>query len=415
MKNKLIENIFSMVSLRGLEYILSFILVPYLLRVLGPENFGAIAFMQGIIAYINIVIDYGFNLTAPRAIVMSSKENLSGVFSAYFWGKLFLWLGVSLVAVFVFVILQSVFEINFNLSLFIVVYFSVIGNVLFPIWFFQGIQEMRYITILNLMGRLLSIVCIFLFVHEAGDYILAAFFQSIVTVIAGLGSLYMIYTRFPGVLKHPNKNNIIFVYKEGWRIFVSMLAVNLYTTSNLVILGLFTNNTIVGYYSGADKLINCIRRGIDAINTAVYPYITNLMQYDMRKSLSFLYKQIKIYAICGICCGVILLFGAPWIIHQLLGMQYSETIVLFQIMSFIPLAVSISNILGGEILLPLKKEKAYSNILCFGAAFNLSIIIPLTYLYGAQGTAITYLCTESLITLSMGFIVYKKNYLRMRR
>ena len=67
-KNILVENIFSMVTLRGLEYLLSFLLVPYLLRVLGPTNFGAVAFMQGVVVYFNLFIDYGFNLTAPRAL-----------------------------------------------------------------------------------------------------------------------------------------------------------------------------------------------------------------------------------------------------------------------------------------------------------------------------------------------------------
>ena len=65
-RKRLLENIFSMVTLRGMEYILAFLLVPYLLRTLGPARFGSIAFMQGIIAYFTLIINYGFNKSHNR-------------------------------------------------------------------------------------------------------------------------------------------------------------------------------------------------------------------------------------------------------------------------------------------------------------------------------------------------------------
>ena len=89
-KNRLLENIFSMVTLRGMEYILAFLLVPYLLRTLGPEQYGSIAFMQGIIAYFTLVINYGFNITAPKDIALAEPNQLSTIFSSYFWATVFL-------------------------------------------------------------------------------------------------------------------------------------------------------------------------------------------------------------------------------------------------------------------------------------------------------------------------------------
>ena len=76
----LYNNIFSMGTLRALEYILAFILVPYLLRVLGPSNFGAVVFMQGLMGYLVLVVNYGFNLTAPRALARADEEDISFVF-----------------------------------------------------------------------------------------------------------------------------------------------------------------------------------------------------------------------------------------------------------------------------------------------------------------------------------------------
>lgn len=415
MKNKLIENIFSMVTLRGLEYILAFLLVPYLLRVLGPANFGAIAFMQGIIAYYNIIVDYGFNLTAPREIVLAHDSKWPQIFSAYFWGKFFLWIFTLIVSICLYMILHYIFSINVDVLLFLVVYISVFGNVIFPIWFFQGIQQMRYITILNLIGRLISIGCIFLLVTKANDYLLAAFFQAMVPVVAGISSLFILYRKYPKILLRPSINMIAAVYKNGWKIFISMLAVNLYTSTNVVILGIFTNNTIVGYYSGADKLINCIRRGIDAITTAVYPYITKLLQKDRIKGFSFLKKQLYFYFICGILCGLLIIFGAPRFVPLLLGNQYLETISIFQIMAFIPMVVAISTVFGGETLLPLRKEKDYTLALWIGALFNLILTIPATYCFGAIGTAVVYFLTEILLVVLMGVMLYKNNIMYIQR
>lgn len=95
LSGRLIENIFSMVTLRALEYILAFILVPYLLRVLGPSNFGAVVFMQGLMGYLVLVVNYGFNLTAPRALVRADEEDISFVFSVYMWARILLWISVT--------------------------------------------------------------------------------------------------------------------------------------------------------------------------------------------------------------------------------------------------------------------------------------------------------------------------------
>ncbi|MDU1262401.1 MAG: oligosaccharide flippase family protein, partial [Veillonella sp.] len=151
-QSKLVENIFSMVSLRALEYVLSFILVPYLLIVLGPEKMGAIVFSQSVMVYLVLISSYGFNLTAPRALASSDSSNYAHIFSLYMYGSIVLGV-LSTIVLTLGGILYRYFGYDLDLPLYIATYTAVIGNIIFPIWFFQGIQEMRYITILNLVGR----------------------------------------------------------------------------------------------------------------------------------------------------------------------------------------------------------------------------------------------------------------------
>ena len=410
-RSKLLENIFSMVTLRAMEYILSFILVPYLLRILGPAQYGAIAFMQGIMGYFNICINYGFNMTAPRDIAQAKKEEIASLFSTFFWAMFFLWGGVTTIFFIGYGLLKILWSITLDLPLFFAVYTSIIGLVIFPIWYFQGIQQMRYITILNMVGRVSTMMMIFLFVKSPDDYVLAAFLLSCTPLFAGVLCWKVIYDISPGILQKPVWKNLKKAYREGWQIFLSTLAINLYTTSDVVILGILTNNTIVGYYSGADKLINCIKRAIGAVNDAVYPYISKVMQESYEKGIYFLKKQLMIYTICGMIGGVILYFVSPVGIPWLLGEKYIPSVGPLQIMAFVPLVVAMSNVMGYETMLPLGMESIYSHVLIAASVFNLIIIYPLISSWGAEGTSWAVLCTETFVTSMMSIILWKKKIL----
>lgn len=406
-KNHLIENIFSMVTLRGMEYILAFILVPYLLRILGPTQYGAIAFMQGIIAYFILVINYGFNITAPKDIALASKEELPKIFSSYFWGTVFLFMACSFIFAIGYCVLHIFFNLSLDLPLFFACYMSAIGLVIFPIWFFQGIQQMRYITILNLTGRFVTMGLLFYLIRTPDDYILAAFLQSCTTVFAGILSWKVIADNWPRILQRPLLKDIINVYKKGWQIFLSSLAVNLYTSSDVVILGVLTDSTVVGYYSGAEKLINCVRRGIGAVSDAIYPYISQKFNNSKKAALNFLRKQLIIYTIGGIIGGIFILCLSPIIVPWLLGSKYIPSIVPLRVMSFIPLMVAVSNVFGYETMLPLGMQGTYSKILIAASMLNLTLIIPAIHWGGSAGVAACALLTETFITVVMGWILWK--------
>ncbi|WP_251423736.1 flippase [Veillonella agrestimuris] len=404
---KLIENIFSMVLLRALEYILSFLLIPYLLIVLGPANMGSIVFAQSIMAYLVLISSYGFNLTAPRAIAKAEPIEYAQLFSKYMYGSIALGgIATFLLLISIFVCMQIGIEID--LVLYLAAYTAVIGNIIFPIWFFQGIQEMRYITILNLAGRLLCILGIFTLVKDPEDYRLAALLLSCAPCISGILSLILLTKRYNSLWTIPKWGEFIVIYKEGWLIFASTIVINLYTTTSIIILGLLTNNTVVGYYSAADKLLGSIRRMVMAVNDAVYPHINRLLKNSYVEGIKFLKKQLYIYTVVGFLGGLILVFWGDFIIISLLGEEYRESIILFKIMAFVPMIVAMSNVLGYETMLSLHMESIYSKILMIAACISLLIIVPLTYYYGGVGTAVTTIITEIFVTCTMAYVIYRK-------
>ena len=134
-KNKVGQNILALSLIKGLQYILAFITFPYLVRVLQVEKFGAIAMAQGIIQYFMLFTDYGFNLTGPRDIAKNDTvEKRSAVFSSIFFAKILLLLLASLVFILLSVLVSKSYKVD--ILLYFVVYFSVIGNVMFLVWFF---------------------------------------------------------------------------------------------------------------------------------------------------------------------------------------------------------------------------------------------------------------------------------------
>lgn len=403
----LFENIFSLTSLQGLQYVFSLILVPYLLRVLGPERFGAIALMQGVVQYANLFVNYGFNLTAPRDIAQAEEAERPRIFAAFFSGKVLSFLVVTAVVVVLWCVAQLTGLWALDGMLFLAVYTMVIGNVLFPIFLFQGLQQMRYITLLNVVGRLATMGGVFLLVRAPEDYLLAALFQSCTPILAGLGALWIIARSFPGYWCWPSWADIRRVYLDGWHIFISTVAINAYTASNVVILGALTNNTLVGYYSGANKLIDCVKQLLTPISQAIYPYISSRMQKDSAGGMHFLRRLLVVFGSIGMVLGIVLLAGAEPIVRLILGEQYLDSIGVLRIMAFVPFMVALSNVLGIQTMLPLGMERAFSRILLVSAVLNTAVIFPLTMAYGAEGTALTMLITETFVTGVMGIVLYR--------
>lgn len=405
--NKLIENILSLATIKGLEYLLAFIIFPYLVRVLGVEHYGMLVFSQSIINYFVLFSDYGFNLLGPREIaICNSKERMARAFAGIFYAKLCLLL--LCIIVFGVGMLTISYYWNINWQLYTVFFLLVIGNVFFPIWFFQGIQQMCYITFVNIVARFLSVAGIFIFVKQPNDYVIAAFFQAIVPLIAAIGSWIIIYMKYPELLVLPSIKGIKNMIETGWPIFTSTIAINLYTASNIVFLGLMTNNTIVGYFSGAKKIIDNITQLISPVTQAIYPYISQKVSESRETAIIFLRKIVIVLGGGNLALSVFILIFAEWIIKILLGTGYEASVVLLRVLAFLPFVVSLSNIFGIQTMLAFGLQKEFSRILLLAAILNTCIVLPLIYLFQGLGVCVSITLTESFVTFAMWYIL-KKN------
>jgi len=410
-KKRLTENFLSLSALQVVNYLLPLITLPYLVRVLGPEKFGLIAFAQAFIMYFVILTDYGFNLSATREVSINREKEgrVAEIFSSVMVVK-FLLGTLSLL----FLILILIFIPKFRDDWLVYVFTSgiVLGNILFPVWFFQGMERMKYITILNIVAKVIFTACIFIFIRKMEDYLYVPLINSMGFLVAGGLSLRIVSKDFGIKFILPSFEAIKHQLKEGWHIFISTAAISLYTISNTFILGLFTNNTIVGYYSAAEKIVRAVQGLLTPVSQTIYPYISKLASESKERALSFIRRLVKLVGAGTFILSLLLFILAAPIVNIVLGKQYQPSIIVLQILAFLPFIIGLSNIFGIQTMLTFNLKRAFSKILISAGLLNITLALILAPLYQHIGVSIAVLTTEIFVTLSM-FIYLKKRGIKI--
>ena len=414
--NKLLEgdkkivagNYLSLLVLQGANYILPLLTLPFLVRVLGAEKFGLVMFAQALATFLTVFVDFGFNLSGTREISLArdEKQKLSKIFSAILIIKTALII-VALLLLFAIVNLFTRFSVDAD-----VYYLSfgvVVGQALFPVWFFQGIEKMKFVTLISILAKVIFTILVFVLIGQESDYMMVPIFNSLGFIVAGILGLILslrhVSFKWPGFTLI--KNLIV----ESSSLFVSNFAISLYTSSNAFILGLFTGNTIVGVYSSMEKLILAIKNMYSPLYQALYPWLSK--QNELKK-IDIINKFRPIILGMGLSITILILLFGETILNIIFGNELINSYsIIFKILSFIAIFSGL-NMLYNSLYFPAVKEyKTRMNILIVGGIFNLILSLILVKPFGIFGTAYTVISTEALL-LIIGLSVFNKYVKRIR-
>jgi len=400
----LVKNFTTLSILQITNYLFPLITLPYLVRVLGPEKFGLVNFALAFMAYFITICDYGFNLSVTKQISIFRNEKLKidEIFSSVILSKVFL--GIISVIILLFITL-SVQRFSMNADVFLFSFGIVIGNILFPIWFYQGIENMKFITIITFVCRSIGTVMIFIVINDVNDYPLLVLIYSSISILIGISGLLLAVKKFRINLLIPTFSSISFQLKEGFQIFVSIVAINLYSTTNIFILGLLVNNTAVGYFVAADKIRAAVQNILLVISQTVYPHVNKLYRESYDRFIKF-NKNLLIYqSLITFFISSLLYLFAEEIVLLLLGKQFVESVWVLRILAILPLLSSFTTIFTMNILIPMNQKNYFMKSFLAAAIVSLIFALAFVPIYQQLATAAAFVLAElTAASLSFWFV-----------
>jgi PST family polysaccharide transporter len=392
----------SIAVLQGTNYLLHFLSFPYLAFVLGDQRFGQVGFGYATIQYLVLLTDFGFSLSGVKYISQhrQDRDAVNGFLNSAMAGRLFL-AALGLTVLLMLMAFVGKFQED---PLFYLLYFGiVIGNWMFPVWFFQGIERMKYITIINLAAKFLSLMPMFVFIRRPEHYIYVPVCYSTGYIISGLAGLWLIYHKFRMRIFLPSVRNICLVVKDSASYFLSRISSSLYSTTNTFVLGLTVGDVFTGYYIAAEKLYQAYGTLVDPFTKVLFPYMSRTRDINFFKRSLLVVVVLNLMLLLGVFVfseDIIRLFYHPF---------EPERLQVFRIL-MIATVYSLPHMLVGYPLIAAMGHPRYANMtVIVTSIFHLSVIGILLLAGGISiySVAVLVVCSELLLAMMRFYGIYR--------
>ena len=393
----LMENFTYLTLLRIAGFVFPLITMPYLAKVIGPSGFGKIAFASSIIVWVQTVVNWGFNYTATRDVARcrDDKEQCSAILSSVLWTKMFLMV-ISLAVVTILVLVIPKFKADADIIY--VTFLLIPGHVLFPDWFFQAQEKMKYSSILSFIVKLFFTICVFIFVKEEKDYILQPLLISLGFLFSGGIALYIIFGRWGFRLLRPSMSKIWNSLKYSADIFLNNLAPSLYNSFSTIVLSLVCGPVSTGKLDAGSKLVGIADEFMHIISTVFFPFLARRMD----KHSFFERLCLSLATIIS----VVLFVFAPLAIKIFFTPEFNDSILVMRIMSLSVLFLVMNRTYGSNYLILKGKDRLVRNITLSVSLIGFVSAYPLIRFLGFWGAAINVTMTRGLLGVIM--MIYAK-------
>ena len=226
--------------------------------------------------------------------------------------------------------------------------------------------------------------------------------------------LIVAFRAFPIRFYVPPAAAMVREFKNGWHIFVSRMATTLYTTSNIVILGLLAGNASVAYYAAGDKIVRAVQGLQIPLSQAIFPHIAKLASQSRDAALAFTSRVLRLVGILTLGLSVGLFVAAPYIARVALGEKFAPGVPVIRILAFLPFIIGLSNIFGVQVMVNFGLKRAMTRVLAAAGFVNIVVALVLAVPFQHIGISVTELLTEVLVTTGM-YIVLRKNGIHVFR
>lgn len=409
-KESLRNNIIALAIIQASNYILPLISLPYLARVLGAESFGKVVFAQAFMMYFVLIVEYGFSWSATRKVAANRESHvLLGKIFMNIWAVQWL-LIVLCVAIFSSIIMgfeKFRGDIGFYSAAFLIVF----GNVLFPIWFFQGVEKLQLQSVLQFAGKLIGLLFIFVLVKNENDGIWVLLSNALSAIIAGLFSIFFIFKSGYFKICFPSLSGVRQEFVEGFSLFASRVSISFYTMLIPLALGWIAGPVALAYFNVADKLRVGAQSLITPISQAIFPRISHLVSKNESSAYQLIKRSaVAIFLVSGSASLMLFVLSEP-LVQLMAGEGFDGAVSVLHWMSPVPFLVGMSNLFGVQLMIPLRLNIEFNRILFCAAVLCVIILWPLINYAEANGAAITLMIVEFFVSVVMFFYLRKKQIL----
>ncbi len=384
LRRGLVQNVIALYGVQICTYALPLVTFPYLARVLGPSGWGSVVFAQAIGAVIAVFVEYGFDISASRET--SRHRNEPGLLSELISGVL--GAKVLLAAL---CICGAVFSRRFthhiapSLALF---WSSTIWGVcqgINMLWYFQGLERMRLASALEIGGKVVATLSIFVLVHNPDDgwKVMAA--QCVGCVVAHGVTVVLAYREVGFVW--PTLSSVLQALRLGWSMFLFRAAQGVTGSLNGLVLGWVAPMAAVGQYAGAERISRVFQQGLWPVNQALYPNLTKKMHDNRHDAMKMVRLSILFLGCLGLLFGLILFFAAPLLVHVVLGNAFQGSIPALRVFClWIPL-VALSTVMTFQLLLPNQLDYQFNLVVLTAGLIGFGCALLLAPTFQAVGIA----------------------------
>ncbi|MGA2399447.1 MAG: oligosaccharide flippase family protein [Steroidobacteraceae bacterium] len=399
-RRPLVGNALSLYAVQGLNYLVPLLLIPYLLRTLGPQSYGAIMFAQALMGYAVLVTDYGFNLTAARDISIARDDAVA--VARIYWStmaaKLILFLASILAAA---VVILMTPALRSSWAVVACCAALPLGGVVFPQWYFQGLERLRETAVIQAMAKIVTALALITLVHSASDTLVAAFIMSAPQLAGVIAAKCLGRPIGPSIFVRPTLRDIRAALASGWHMFIVGASAALYAHTNTFVLGLMSGAQAVAVYSVGFKLVYALQSLVFPVIQAVYPRVSMLFSKDPAQAWALVTRVARLLMPAIAAASALLAIFAPYIVSVIGGKGYADAVPVTRILCIMPACLTAATLLAEYVMVNNALTKPLARIYLTVGLLNLVVLPGLVWEFSANGAALALAFAELLLPLLM--------------
>lgn len=407
----MIANFSALAGGHALGLVVPLLTVPYLARVLRPEGWAPVLVAQALAAWLLLLLDYGFDLSATRAIAQARGNSDGGrtndiatiVWSVQY-AKLLL-VPIAIVLMLIAYATIPALQDAHRLMLWTVLFGIIRG--LNPLWFFQGLEKMRSAVLTDTAGKVLGAASVFVFVRTPDDGWKVLALQAL---FAGIACAWLTIRLFRIAPPTPwSFDTAVAELRRSWPLFVFRASGTLYMQANTIILSLSSTALAVAAYGGAERVVRAAINLLEPMTRLFLPRISFLATSNPRAAAQMIYRCLVILGVGSAAAGAMISLGAPLLVRLLLGDGYDAAVPVLRWLALLLPVVTIATVLGAFWALPHKRDKLVLGATLVAGMTNLALAAILVPRMDAMGMTIAVVSAEAIVatTLALAYVRWR--------